>query len=109
MGPIVLKRLDGEVEVYGGEAPVIDEARLARRGVHLYGVLTEGEEEIYDDIHLALVAFVYASLQGHQPTLIGYDREMQPVYIFTAPDAPHPGEEVKYAGAKVDFVKRRWK
>ncbi len=89
---IVLKRLNGEVEVYGGEAPVIDEARLVRRGVHLYGVLTVLGEEIYEDIHLALVAFVYASLQGHQPTLIGYDREMQPVYIF---------------GAKVDFVKRR--
>jgi hypothetical protein len=94
MKPIVLKRLDGEIEVYGGEAPVIDEARLVRRGVHLYGVLTEDGEEIYEDIHQALVALVYASLQGHQPTLIGYNREMQPVYIFgvLAPNEPHPGE-----------------
>ncbi len=106
MKPIVLKRLDGEVEVYGGEAPVIDEARLVRRGVHLYGVLTEDGEEIYEDIHLALVALVYASLQGYQPTLIGYNREMQPVYIFATPDAPHPGKEVEYAGAKVDFARR---
>jgi hypothetical protein len=91
MKPIVLKRLDGEVEVYGGEAPVIDEARLVRRGVHLYGVLTEDGEEIYEDIHLALVALVYAFLQGHQPTLIGYNREMQPVYILTTQDEnPYP-------------------
>jgi hypothetical protein len=89
MKPIVLKRLDGEVEIYGTEAPLIDETRLVRRGVHLYGVLTEDGEEIYEDIHHALVALVYASLQGHQPTLIGYNREMQPVYILTQDD-PHP-------------------
>jgi hypothetical protein len=84
MKPIVLKRLNGEVEVYGSKASLIDEAQLVRRGVHLYGVLTEDGEEIYEDIHLALVALVYAFLQGYQPTLIGYDREMQPVYIFEA-------------------------
>jgi len=84
MRPIVLKRLNGEIEVYGDEVPVIDEARLVRRGVHLYGVLTEDGEEIYEDIHLALVALVYAFLQGYQPVLIGYDREMRPVYIFEA-------------------------
>jgi hypothetical protein len=82
MKPIVLKRLDGEIEVYGGKALVIDEAQIVRRGVHLYGVLTEDGEEIYEDIHLALVALVYAFLQGYQPVLVGYDREMQPVYIF---------------------------
>jgi hypothetical protein len=92
MKPIVLKRLDGEVEVYGGEVPVIDEARLVRKGVHLYGVLTEDEEEIYEDIHLALVALVYAYLQGYRPVLVGYDREMRPVYIFEAlvPNEPQP-------------------
>jgi len=90
MKPIVLKRLDGEVEVYGGEAPVIDEARLVRRGVHLYGVLTEDGEEIYEDIHLALVALVYTFLQGHQPVLVGYDREMQPVYFFEVPAPNKP-------------------
>jgi hypothetical protein len=82
MKPIVLKRLNGEVEIYGTEAPLIDETRLVRRGVHLYGVLTEDGEEIYEDIHQALVALVYACLQGHQPTLIGYNREMQPAYIL---------------------------
>jgi len=86
MRPIVLRRLNGEVEVYGGEVPVIDEARLVRKGVHLYGVLTEDGEEIYEDIHLALVALVYAFLQGHQPTLIGYNREMQPVYVLATQD-----------------------
>jgi hypothetical protein len=90
MKPIVLKRSDGEVEVYGGEAPVIDEARLVRRGVHLYGVLTEDGEEIYEDIHQALVALVYARLQGYQPTFIGYNREMQPVYTLS--EAPTPNE-----------------
>jgi len=91
MKPIVLKRLDGEVEVYGGEVPLIDEAQLVRRGVHLYGVLTEDGEEIYEDIHQALVALVYAHLQGHQPTLIGYNREMQPVYILATQDEnPYP-------------------
>jgi hypothetical protein len=89
MKPIVLKRLNGEVEVYGGEAPVIDEARLVRRGVHLYGVLTEDGEEIYEDIHQALVALVYAHLQGYRPTLIGYNREMQPVYTFSETPTPN--------------------
>jgi hypothetical protein len=84
MKPIVLRRLNGEVEVYGGEASVIDEAQLVKRGVHLYGVLTEDGEEIYEDIHLALVALVYAYLQGYQSVLVGYDREMRPVYIFEA-------------------------
>jgi len=102
MKPIVLKRLDGEIEVYGGEVPVIDEARLVRRGVHLYGVLTEDGEEIYEDIHHALVALVYASLQGHQPTFIGYNREMRPVYIFgiLVPNEPHPGEGPEYASVR---------
>jgi hypothetical protein len=90
MRPIVLRRLNGEVEVYGDEVPVIDEARLVRKGVHLYGVLTEDGEEIYEDIHLALVALVYAFLQGYQPTLIGYDREMRPVYIFETPIPNRP-------------------
>jgi hypothetical protein len=92
MKPIVLKRLNGEVEIYGTEVPLIDEARLVRKGVHLYGVLTEDGEEIYEDIHQALVALVYARLQGYQPILIGYNREMQPVYIFgiPAPNEPHP-------------------
>jgi hypothetical protein len=89
MKPIVLKRLDGEVEVYGDEVPVIDEAQLLRRGVHLYGVLTEDGEEIYEDIHQALVALVYASLQGYQPTLIGYNREMRPVYTLSETLAPN--------------------
>jgi hypothetical protein len=90
MKPIVLKRFNGEVEVYGGEVPVIDEARLVRKNVHLYGVLTEDGEEIYEDIHLALVAFVYASLQGYQPILVGYDREMRPVYTFGVPAPNEP-------------------
>jgi hypothetical protein len=99
MKPIVLKRLNGEVEVYGGEVPVIDEARLVRKGVHLYGVLTEDGEEIYEDIHLALVALVYASLQGHQPTLIGYNREMRPVYILTTQDEnPYPTPTLSLPG-----------
>jgi hypothetical protein len=90
MKPIVLRRLNGEVEVYGGEASVIDEAQLVKRGVHLYGVLTEDGEEIYEDIHLALVALVYASLQGYQPILVGYDREMRPAYIFEVPAQNEP-------------------
>jgi hypothetical protein len=99
MKPIVLRRLDGEIEVYGEEVPVIDEARLMRKGVHLYGVLTEDGEEIYEDIHQALVALVYARLQGYQPTLIGYNREMQPVYVFGAPspNEPHSGQGPEYA------------
>ena len=90
MRPIVLKRLNGEVEVYGDEVPVIDEAHLVRKGVHLYGVLTEDGEEIYEDIHQALVALVYAYLQGYQPVLVGYDREMQPVYVFGIPAPNEP-------------------
>jgi hypothetical protein len=95
MGPIVLKRLNGEVEVYGDEVPVIDEARLLRKGVHLYGVLTEDGEEIYEDIHLALVALVYAFLQGYQPVLVGYDREMRPVYTFGVPVPNEPRPALK--------------
>ena len=85
MKPIVLKRLNGEVEVYGGKAYLIDESQLVRRGVHLYGVLTEDGEEIYEDIHLALVALVYAYLQDRRPVLIGYDREMRPIYTLEVP------------------------
>jgi len=90
MTPIVLRRLNGELEVYGGEVSVIDEAQFVRKGVHLYGVLTEDGEEIYEDIHLALVALVYASLRGYQPVLVGYDREMQPVYTFGVPVPNEP-------------------
>jgi len=99
MKPIVLKRLNGEVEIYGTEVPLIDEARLVRKGVYLYGVLTEDGEEIYEDIHQALVALVYASLQGHQPTLIGYNREMQPAYILATQDEnPYPTPALSLPG-----------
>jgi len=78
----VLKRADGRVEVYGAQVPVIDEARLIRAGVHLYGVVVEGREEVFEDLHQALVALVYAHLQGHPATLLAYDREMRPVFTL---------------------------
>ncbi len=78
----VLKRADGRVEVYGAEVPVVDEARLLRAGAQLYGVVVEGREEVYEDLHQALVALVYAHLQGLPATLLAYDREMRPVYVL---------------------------
>ena len=88
---IVLKRINGEVEVYGGEAVPISEDLLLKRGAQLFGVTTSEGEEIYEDLHLALTAIVYAQILGLPATLIAYNREMLPVYTLEVnhvPDLP---------------------
>ena len=88
---IVLKRVNGELEVYGGEAIVLSEDLLLKRGAQLFGVTTSEGEEIYEDLHLALTAIVYAQILGLPATLIAYNREMLPVYTLEVnhvPDLP---------------------
>lgn len=88
---IVLKRINGEVEVYGGEAVLISEDLLLKRGAQLFGVTTSEGEEIYEDLHLAITAIVYAQIRGLPATLIAYDRETRPVYTLEVnhvPDLP---------------------
>lgn len=88
---IVLKRVNGELEVYGGEAIVLSEERLLNKGALLFGVTTPEGEEIYEDLHLALTAIVYAQILGLPATLTAYDREMFPVYTLEVnhvPDLP---------------------
>ncbi|GAA6762559.1 MULTISPECIES: hypothetical protein [Thermus] len=90
---IVLKRTSGEIEVYGGEAVLISEDLLLKRGAQLFGVTTPEGEEIYEDLHLALTAIVYAQILGLPATLTAYNREMFPVYTYTlevnhVPDLP---------------------
>lgn len=88
---IVLKRTNGEVEVYGGEAVLISEDLLLKRGAQLFGVTTPEGEEIYEDLHLALTAIVYAQILGLPATLTAYNREMFPVYTLEVnhvPDLP---------------------
>jgi len=88
---IVLKRTSGEIEVYGGEAVLISEDLLLKRGAQLFGVTTPEGEEIYEDLHLALTAIVYAQILGLPATLIAYNREMLPVYTLEVnhvPDLP---------------------
>lgn len=88
---IVLKRTSGEIEVYGGEAVLISEDLLLKRGALLFGVTTPEGEEIYEDLHLALTAIVYAQILGLPATLTAYNREMLPVYTLEVnhvPDLP---------------------
>lgn len=86
---VVLLRLshgcaDPEVEVIGASTPqkirVISERKLLARGAQIYAVLTGGQEEVYEDLYLALLAAYYATLQGEKPIFIAYDREMNPVF-----------------------------
>ncbi len=77
---VVVKHHTGWIEVLGASPVFLDESALLRKGAVLYQVVTEDGNEIYEKLHPAAVAWLYARLRGQVAYLEALDREGRVVH-----------------------------
>lgn len=77
---VVVKYHTGWIEVLGAAPVFLDEASLLRKGAVLYRVVTENGKEVYEKLHSAAVAWMYARLRGEVAYLEALNREGQVVH-----------------------------